>query len=197
MKKLNQKGIGVVEVLLLLVLVGLIAAVGYYVYNSQKKTNESLDNASQSLTDAAKASQEAKEENKESSYLVIKELGIKIELTSGIEDAYYVMKDGIAYLSTISLNAADPECGADGTSVVAVTKAKKTDQGAPGGAGAMPGETYEDAAKKPGSDIVIIGNDAYFLTRSQSYCSEDVKIQAKQQAAWNAFLAQAKTIQAL
>jgi hypothetical protein len=40
-----QKGFSAVEALLILVIVGVIGGVGYFVYSSQKKTNEALENA--------------------------------------------------------------------------------------------------------------------------------------------------------
>jgi type II secretory pathway pseudopilin PulG len=43
--KINQKGFSLVEGLVLLVIVGIIGGVGYFVYNSQKQTNMSLDNS--------------------------------------------------------------------------------------------------------------------------------------------------------
>lgn len=47
----NQKGFGIVETLLILILVGLLGGVGWYVYDSNKKADDSLTNASNS-TDA-------------------------------------------------------------------------------------------------------------------------------------------------
>ena len=62
MKKLNLKGFGAIEALLITVIVVIIGGASYLVYNSQKKTNQSLDNANNSLTNAAQASQKAAEE---------------------------------------------------------------------------------------------------------------------------------------
>ncbi len=62
MLKLNNKGSSPLHIVLILVIVGLIAGVGYYVYSSQKKTNESLDNANSSLEQAAQANKEKKTE---------------------------------------------------------------------------------------------------------------------------------------
>ena len=190
MKKMNQKGTGVVEVVLLLVLVGLIVGVGYYVYNSQKKTNESLDNASQSLTDATKAKEGVKNKEAASRYLVIKELGVKIELDDATSDAYYVMENGFAYVSTTALKNANVECSAEKTAVAAISKVPKT------ATDEMIGKTYEQHIKDGGSGV-IIGDNVYLMTRAQSYCSEDLHVQAKQQAVWNSFLAKAETMQQL
>ncbi|MDB5163620.1 MAG: hypothetical protein JWS12_237 [Candidatus Saccharibacteria bacterium] len=48
MKKLNSRGFSAVEGLLILVIVGIIGFVGWYVYKSNKDANKSLSNASQS-----------------------------------------------------------------------------------------------------------------------------------------------------
>ena len=61
--KLNTKGFSPLNILLLVVIVGLIGGVGYYVYNSQKKTNTELDNAAMSQGEPQK-SEKKKEESK-------------------------------------------------------------------------------------------------------------------------------------
>lgn len=92
--KINHKGFSPVAIILLIVLVGLVGATGWYVYNSNKKTNESLNNAQNSVNSAAD-SKKATATTKPSAtptptptpqstqkYLVIKEWGIEL---SGIE----------------------------------------------------------------------------------------------------------------
>ncbi len=64
MKKLNSKGSSPLHIVLVLVIVGLIAGVGYYVYNSQKETKQNLDNANSSLNSASQSG-DKKEETKE------------------------------------------------------------------------------------------------------------------------------------
>lgn len=46
MKKLNHRGFSLPHLLLFIVILGLIGGTGWYVYNSNKKANKSLDNAS-------------------------------------------------------------------------------------------------------------------------------------------------------
>ncbi len=46
MKKLNNRGFGVIEGLLFLAIIGIVVGMGFYVYNANKKTNDSLDNIS-------------------------------------------------------------------------------------------------------------------------------------------------------
>lgn len=195
MKKINQKGFGIWELLLLLLLLLILLALGWWVWN-QKNDNKPADNSSSSSQQQAEPKKEeqkpAAEKPKETpkKYLEIKELSVKIELNAAIDDAYYIMKDGYAYLSLTSLKNADPECAADKTGVAAIGAYTKTD------INDMSGKTYEEQVKAGGSGV-IIGNKAYVLDRSQAYCSEKVDVQTKQQAAWDGFLTQAKTIQSL
>lgn len=58
MKKLNEKGFGVVEGLLVVVIVALLGGAGFYVYNSNKKTSESLNNTGNSEISTNKKSSE-------------------------------------------------------------------------------------------------------------------------------------------
>jgi hypothetical protein len=54
-KKLNQKGFGAVEVLLLVVVIGLIAGAGYYVWNAKKNTESTLNNTANSQGEPSKS----------------------------------------------------------------------------------------------------------------------------------------------
>lgn len=58
MRHINQKGLGLVQVLLLLVIVGLIGGTGFYVYKSQKETNKSLDSAKSTIDDLSQQDQQ-------------------------------------------------------------------------------------------------------------------------------------------
>lgn len=57
MKKLNQNGLSIVEVLLLFVVVGLIGFTAWYVYNAQKHTTKTQNDTVQGSSDAQKSSQ--------------------------------------------------------------------------------------------------------------------------------------------
>jgi hypothetical protein len=77
MKIKNQSGFTLVEGLLVIIALTLVAFVGYYVYNSQKDANQTLDKASS-------ASQ--KSMPKAPDYFVLEDMGIKIKKTSDIKD---------------------------------------------------------------------------------------------------------------
>lgn len=104
MKKLNAKGFSPLHILLLIVMVGLIGGVGYYVYSSQKKTNTALDNAAKSQGEPQKS--EKKEEVKKQTITVDYANWDKVakpELSEN-ETAQYKAKNGNATLSVYSTN---------------------------------------------------------------------------------------------
>jgi hypothetical protein len=183
-KKLNANGFTIFEILVVVLLFSIVLILGWWVWQQQGKSKSS-DNATSSQSAQPKA--EEKQDTKK--YLSIKELGVKVELDKTIEDAYYVMQGGYAYLSLKSFQTVD-DCSAERGGMVAVSKVAK------GEYDQMFGKTYEQYIKDSG-DGVVIGNNAYLMTRSQAYCSEVLDTQAQQQAAWNSFMAQAKTMQAL
>lgn len=189
-QKLNQSGFGMAEWMIILLIILALVAVGWYVAKSKKSTPAKANSAQQTQTPAAKPAEKpaAKPLPAAKKYLEIKELGIKIELNTSTDDAYYIMKNGYAYLSTTSLKAADAECAADKTGVVAIGKYTKTD------VEEMSGKTYAELATASGK---VIGNDAFWMNRSQANCSQVPATQIKQQAAWDDFKAQASTIQTL
>ena len=92
MKKLNQKGFGIVEGLLIFVAVALIAGTGYYVY----KQSQNNDKAQSSVEVANKKEAVVTPPTKTSTtkadpydgYVVIKEWGIKIKLADADKVTY-------------------------------------------------------------------------------------------------------------
>lgn len=187
MKKLdNQKGFGLWEILLLILLLILLGFIGWYVWQQSQKDDEtSTPQSSVVITEQEESSEEANSVK----YLEIPELGIKIPLNDATADAYYVMKDGYAYLSLLSLKDVD-DCSAEDTGIVAISKVAKNEEDP------MLGTTYGQYINDGGSGV-IIGDDVYLMNRSQAYCSEVLSIQEQQQAAWNGFLTQAKSMVAL
>ncbi len=57
--KTNQKGFTAIEIVLILVIVGVLSFAGWYVYNSQKKTNDTLNKTAQGQGEAQKATTKA------------------------------------------------------------------------------------------------------------------------------------------
>jgi hypothetical protein len=90
MKNLSRNGFTLIEALLIIIALGVITGVGFYVYNSVRPNEQTTTATTQQATQTATKK-----------YLRIPEAGIKLELTDSIKDAYYVVGDGgYIYLST-------------------------------------------------------------------------------------------------
>src|SRR5688572_16555420 len=72
MKKFNQKGFSVVEGLLIVVAIAIIGGAGFYVYNANKNTNQSLDNTGNSEIKKAEEKKKSESKEKEVAYGTIK-----------------------------------------------------------------------------------------------------------------------------
>lgn len=70
--KNNQDGFGAIEALLIAIVIGLIGGAGWYVYNSQKKTNQTLDKTAQSQSEPQKAAE----------YMEVKDWGVRMSSIS-------------------------------------------------------------------------------------------------------------------
>lgn len=175
MKRLNNKGFGLIELLLLLIFILLLIFFGWYIWkqNQSKQSSESQDSAQQ-----APSQQDEEADQEETNYLEIPELGIKMKLDDDTADAYYYMNSGYAYLSLESLKETD-DCAADETSIAAVAKVKKTD------VNEMTGKTYEEEAKAGYG--TIIGDNVYVVSQAQAFCTEKPDEQKLANAARTAF----------
>lgn len=100
MKKLNTKGFGAIEALLIVVIVGVIGGVGYFVYNSQKKTSKPLDNAANSQTEPQNTSTPdntttVSAPDKYAGNLVIKEWGLRMNMKDADKVTYEYHGSGL------------------------------------------------------------------------------------------------------
>jgi type II secretory pathway pseudopilin PulG len=128
--KSNKKGFTLVEVLLLIIAFSLIVGIGFYVYNANKEDSQASSDTNGKVTETDKQSVPQKK------YLKIKELGVKVELSDDIADAYYyVNSTGYAYLSTRYFDTikdfegctASAGVSGDGGGIAAVSSAKVGD----------------------------------------------------------------------
>jgi|GEM_PF-2045596 len=130
--KINHKGFGIVEVLLAIIAVTLLVGVGYYVTtNTSKRANTNLQQSSNVTPATEDKTAQAKENNSQEGYLVIKELGFKIKLTDKISDLIYVVETEtsnpggpykIARISSKQIAAIDPQCGPESSVLGLFTK---------------------------------------------------------------------------
>lgn len=112
MKKLNQKGFSVVEILIVIVVVGLLGAVGWLVYDRQSKNNDSSNKSQTSSTAPTDTTTKSETSGKA---LEIAALGIKVNDPDGrnlqvhtekicaaecdTEDSYFIRDNNDAYFS--------------------------------------------------------------------------------------------------
>ena len=96
--KVNQKGLSVVEVLVVIVIVGLLGAVGWLVYDRQKsKISEQPATLSSDQQKEETPKQETKADPNEG-YLVVKEWGLRFKAPTNLTDVkYHIFGDTVAF----------------------------------------------------------------------------------------------------
>jgi prepilin-type N-terminal cleavage/methylation domain-containing protein len=130
LKILNKKGFTAIETMLAVIMVAIIAFVGYYVYHAQSQSNKTLASATQVASSSPAQGSTKQASTTTVKYLDIKELGVKFQLSDKISDAYYAVDpNGYYYFSVHSFdsNAELSGCAAttsDGSGVVALVIAK-------------------------------------------------------------------------
>ena len=169
MKK-NEHGFGVVEILLIVVIVGILGFVGWYVWNSQKKTNTTLDNTSKSQSEPQKVTKKTTTvtatPTTTANTVKIPELGIQFTAPSDIKDITYVIEKQTdpsgkevtyARLTSKTLTDVSPSCDAKSSSIGVIAK----------GLGTKPVEaeapTYYGALMKQ--------FDGFFITYEKSHAA--------------------------
>lgn len=107
--KNNQKGFSAVEGLLILVIVGIIGGVGYFVYNSQKSTNTSLDNANKASTVQKVEKSTPKQSTTKPTPYNFQQLGVSMDILDGWEvKSTPSTSEGVNFYSwTVQKNGAD------------------------------------------------------------------------------------------
>lgn len=161
MKKLNIKGFSAVEGLLIVILVALVAGIGFYVYNQSQK-QDSTSQPQTSIPSNASSGQpitEAKD-----GVLEIKELGVKMILDENTEDAYYKMEDGVASLYTKSLDKKVSSGVPCDIAIIGATKVGEDDYAT---GNAISTETLEEL------NSLKIEDEYFYVTRAQSTCAPD------------------------
>lgn len=113
----NQTGFSVVEAFLILVIVGLIGSVGWYVLNAQKNTDKDLAVTNTTTPVIKKKTVPATVVKK------FPELGIQMTVPVSLQNLVYTTRGGTydngvkfigADITTTELNEPAPGCGADG-----------------------------------------------------------------------------------
>ncbi len=178
----QQAGFTAVEGLLILVVVGIIGGVGWFVFKSKDDTNKTYDNSANSYTNQTAKTTESTTmcEASEEGMLHIHELGIQLKLDAKVLDATCAkIKDYDSHypigLSTKALEKYDANCKAEMGSVaqiVVFTNPNGTDASVANGTNI---ENFPDAIK--------VGNKYYaiFNIGHQSPCGKEF-IEAQHEA---------------
>lgn len=158
--KLNNKGFGVVEGLLVLVIIGIVGGTGYYVFNANKKA-DSGSNGSKIVSDKRKVFPNQIITENNTNYLLIKEWGVKFPVSEKMQDIYYYYKKynggEAVYFSNKALATKFPECAADQTSRIALGRYVK-------------GDTLKDEPVERISDAVMVEGHYYVHEGPDSSC---------------------------
>ncbi|MEO7364128.1 MAG: hypothetical protein ABIV43_01320 [Candidatus Saccharimonadales bacterium] len=178
--RVNQKGFGTIELLLVSIMILLVGFIGFYVYNTQKSTDKlnqaattNVPNAKKSATDSSSISQPTPAAD----YLTIKQWGVRMKLSAAIKDAIYILghdgsqTDVFAGLSTSSLTQLEPYCGPDKTSVGALvrqTTAEHNTNASSSEAGSITNPVYD----------LQVGDHYYAYIHAQSACYSNDTSQA-------------------
>lgn len=125
-KKLNQQGFGLTELIVIVVVLVVVIAGGITVYKHGKNdTKNDATTVSKTSSKGTEADNSQTAQTDKQQYLVIKEWGIQIPLSDTLKDAYYVVsigtsdnQDGKPSAISIGLPSLDASCGkvTDGSS---------------------------------------------------------------------------------
>lgn len=194
----NKKGFTIVEILIVLVVLALIGVAGWFVYQRQNKTDEPKNAAVTNFEECKAAGYPVGESNpeqcfangqtfvndeqriqmereNEEKFLEIPEFGVRLKLTEGLSDLFYV-KTGEDFKLNFSLKSFKGLGGAScATDLVHSAALIQT--------------TFEEAQKNPFiggenrvSELVKVGDYYYHVPNGGSICSTEKSFMAKAQA---------------
>jgi len=156
----KQSGFGVVEIIIAVLVVAALAYGGYRLYGHFSKPAANTTNRQSNQENITTATT-----TPQSTYLDIKELGIKIKLDDSIKDAIYVAgtsTDGsqFAYISTQTLtDKSNGSCNPAKGSFASITK------------------TPDAVRSVDNARVFKLGNNYIFITGPQAICSDDQTVQ--------------------
>jgi hypothetical protein len=189
--KKPQNGFSAVEALLIVIIVGMLGGVGWYVWHSQKQVDKTYSQTANSsaVPKSTKSAQPiSSPQASTNNFLVISEWGVKVSYNSSIGKAVYrtdSLDPGIAFLSTDTLANTDCDVNHNGGGYFIRFKD-----------GQMDGEakkTYTDEypnATKLGSYYY-----AYGLPETAATCSSNTSVQQKATQAADEFKNSIKSAQ--
>lgn len=114
----NQRGFAILEGFLILIIIVVVAGVGWYTIHTKHQTDKILsqaDKISQNTPVSSTKMNSAGSNQTTTSYLVVKEWGVRFKTSSVTNDAEYLIKDEhTLYLTTKRYTALAATCGLNG-----------------------------------------------------------------------------------
>jgi hypothetical protein len=163
----DQNGLGAIEALLIAVIIGIVGFAGWFVYNSQKKTNQSLDNTNRTQANINKQAQAETKPPEQAKYLEVKEWGIKIPVKEvPTLELREIVHGSYAAFSTPQLNGFKKDCS--GKNAVAVYRGKASEN-VPTETGSN-GSTYEEVSRDSTKLFSRVG-DYYYVKLNYGHAS--------------------------
>lgn len=191
----NQKGFTAVEGILAVILVAAIGFVGYFAYKHHTKKTSTTASTQQSSKTSSPVSTTSPAATPAPKYLVVKEAGIKFQLSSAISDAYYYdnSQDSSGKSVSFSTHSLDnlgiPACKPQ---VVYGSVAGGQEEGAATLGFDLGGG--DQSGFKNDANAIRIGNDWYEIDAFSGCSSSNPATEAKIKAVQDAFVSAGKTI---
>ena len=161
----RQSGFGTIELGLILVIITLIAGVGWFVWHSQQQTTKTLDSTVQGQGQTTKSSSK-RPLNKTTTYIEIKEWNVRAPYTGSLTLSYTIENNGSAYFSAKQMDdlvaSTDVSCkGFAG----AITRYRSDEH--LNGDDSLPTAANADSSY----GLVHVGNYYYLFAHAQAFCS--------------------------
>lgn len=161
----NERGFTAVEAVLIVVVVSLLAGVGWYVYRMNNKDDKKEVNTSQA--DDKKTENKPAEETDSKTYVTVKEWNLRAEYSGKPVLLYVINEQGNATFSTKDLEKNYKGCTAENGVSGMIRRLKPTDGTTVDG----DAPTAQDAAKT-NPDYVKVGDYYYHYVGPQSVCGD-------------------------
>ncbi len=183
----SQSGFSALEVVLIIVVVGVIAGAGWFVWHAKKNNSTQSSNSQTSQAqDSTKASSGSADEKTSDSYLTVSEWGVQIPRTAELSDVTYEMaSDGNS--ATVESASVAKACGSSNLGMVGQLIRFTASEKDP--------ETGKALKDLYGTRAVPVGSYYYVDVYPQASCSDDKAVTAKQGSAVTSLQAQSLKIQ--
>jgi cytoskeletal protein RodZ len=183
----TQKGFTVIEGLLILVIVGLIGFVGWYVYQAKQATDENLNTAASTNT-AVKVMKKTTASVPSTNYFVIKELGVKFIDTNN--------PNGLSYTVDSSESTSTDTVTIRFSSTKLQSMDSNCSTGSLGNLGGHTFKTSTNAVNDSKGEAIKIGSYYFYYAHTQNPCSNSDSVDNEQTTEEAALITELQSLQA-